>query len=198
MCNADFYLNEQNKKKKKELEEKFNGEFYKLDDSELPPDIENQFLNNVFEFEKQHENAEFVKLIDFIGSPKFKNLDELSEENLSVEIDAVLDLYQKNGININIIEEEDVADKDYYVFLTKELPNEEVEDMKLPGWTINFIYEEFHPSDKLDAKDAVEDVLLDAVYQNSKDGPTYLSKNNLFDSEGKPISMDKFLRNCAE
>ena len=190
----NFYFNEQNKKKKKEIEEKFDGKFYKSDDSKLTPDIENQFLDNILEFEKQFENAKYIKLINFIGNPVFKNIDELSESNLPAEIDKVLGIYNENGVNVDILEKEDVSDKDFYIFLTEELPKHETDNLKLPGWTINFIYEEFHPSDKLDAKNAVEDVLLDAVFQNREDGPTYIAKNNLFNPEGKPISKNEFLR----
>lgn len=190
----NFYLNEQNKKKRKEIKEKFDGEFYKPDDSELTPDIENQFLENILEFEKQFENAEYIKLINFIGNPVLKNIDELSEADLPAEINKVLDIYHENGVNVGVLEKGDVSDKDFYIFLTEELPKHETDNLKLPGWTINFIYEEFHPSDKLDAKDAVEDVLLDAVFQNREDGPTYISKNHLFNAEGKPISKNEFLR----
>ena len=190
----NFYLNEQNKKKQKEIKEKFKGEFFKPDDSKVTPDIENQFLDNILEFEKQFENAEYIKLINFIGKPVFKNINELSEANLPAEIDKVLEIYNKNGVNMDVLEEEDVSDKDFYIFLTEELPKHETDNIKLPGWTINFIYEEFHPSDKLNIKDAVRDVLLEAVHQSFEDGPTYLSKE-LLTSEGEIISKNDFLKN---
>jgi len=188
-----FYLNEENKKKRKEIEEKYDAVFNKPDDSALPPEIENEFLKNIEEFERQHENAKYVKVIDLIGNPKFKKIDELSAKALTDAIDEVLDLYGKHAINISIIEEEEVSDSDFYVFLTEELPEEETEDIRMPGWTTNYIYEEFHPSDKLDAKDAIRDTLLSAINQNREFESVYVANNNLLNSVGNPINKDEFI-----
>lgn len=188
-----FYLNEQNKKKQKELEEKYDAVFNKAEDGNLSPEIENEFLKNIEEFEQQHENAKYVKVVDLIGNPKFNKIDELSDKTLTDAIDEVLDIYSKHGINIDIIEEEEVSDNDFYVFLTEELPEEETEDIRMPGWTTNYIYEEFHPSDKLDAKDAIRDTLLSAINQNREFEPMYVANNNLLNSVGQPINKDKFI-----
>jgi len=188
-----FYLNEQNRMKRKELEEKYGGDFHKPSDSDLSPEIENQFLNNIEQFEAQFKDSKLVKIIDLIGNQKFKSINKLSNDEIAGAIEEVLDIYAEHNINIDIIEKQDVTDRDFYIFLTERLPNEETDDINLPGWTKNFIYEEFYPSNKLDAKDAVEDVLLDAAYRNSEDGPIYIAKN-LLNSEGEPVTKDEFLK----
>jgi len=188
-----FYLNEKNKKKRKEIEEKYDAVFYKADDNDLPPELENEFLKNIEEFEQQHENAKCIKVIDLIGNPKFKKIDELSGRTLTDTIDEVLNLYGKYGINVSIIEEEEVTDRDFYIFLTEELPEEETEDIKISGWTTNYIYEEFHPSDKLDAKDAIKDTLLSAINQNREFEPAYVADDKLLNSEGNPINKNEFI-----
>ena len=188
-----FYLNEENKKKRKEIEEKYDAIFNKPDDSGLTPELENEFLKNVEEFERQHEKAKYVKVIDLIGNPKFKKIDELSGKSLTDAIEEVLNIYGEHEINISIIEEDEVSDRDFYIFLTEELPEEETEDIRMPGWTTNYIYEEFHPSDKLNAKDAIEDILLSAINQNREFEPVYVAKNNLLDPEGKPTTKNDFI-----
>jgi aspartokinase len=138
-----FYLNEQNKKKRKELKDKYGGEFHKLNDSNLPLEIENQFLNNIEQFEAQFKDSKLVKVIDIIDNQKFKSVNELSDNEIAGAIQEVLNIYAEHSINIDIIEKQDVTDRDFYIFLTERLPNEETDDINLPGWTNNFIYEDF-------------------------------------------------------
>ncbi|VAX15953.1 hypothetical protein MNBD_IGNAVI01-208, partial [hydrothermal vent metagenome] len=191
-----FFLNEENKKKRKELEEKFGGDFHKAEDSDLPPEIENEFLKNVEEFERQHENAKNIKVIDLIGNPKFKKIDELSGKALSDAIDEVLDLYGKHEINISVIEEEEVSDSDFYVFLTEELPEEETENIRMPGWTTNYIYEEFHPNDKLDSKDAIEHLIYDFL-TNSEYKNLHIAKEKLLNIGEEKVTREKFIESFA-
>ncbi|MBU0558829.1 MAG: hypothetical protein KJ799_10055 [Bacteroidetes bacterium] len=185
-----FFLNEQNKKMKKELEEKFSANFYESE-SELDPEIENQFLKNVEEYERLHENAVYVKVSEYIGNPTFKSIDEIPSFNIADEIEKVLDIYSAHQINIDVLEENDVNDRDYYIFLTEELPGEEIENINMTDWTYNYIYEEFHPNCKLDSKDAVNSVLIELfLEENSKRYYTYLADQGLFINDLKPSRED--------
>ncbi|MFH1194731.1 MAG: hypothetical protein V1720_03400 [bacterium] len=173
-----FYLDEQNKKKQKELKEKYGMDFQK-GETELPPEIENQFLNNVEKFEEAWENAESKKIIEIIGNPVFKKTDDLSKEQIPDEIEKILKLYNEHSINIDVIEKDDVSDEDFHRFLTEELPLHETDLVPIGGMTTNFIYEEFHPSNKLDAKDAIEWFSWRFFAKNEEDVKTYLAKENL-------------------
>ncbi|NCS88184.1 MAG: hypothetical protein AUK34_13305 [Ignavibacteria bacterium CG2_30_36_16] len=182
-----FFLNEQNKKKKKELEEKYGADFYESE-SGVDPEIENHFLNNVEQYENLSENAVSIKVSEYIGSPIFKSIDEISPGNIAAEIENVLNIYFDHQINIDIIEKSDVSDRDYYIFLTEELPQNEIENIKIPGWTCNYIYEEFHPNDKLDSKDAIDSVLTELFLEaNEKYYYTYLADHALFINDLKPL-----------
>jgi hypothetical protein len=187
----NFCLNEQNKKKRKELEEKYGADYHKVDEN-VPPEIESQFLDNIKKFEEQWENAEIKKVIEILGNPSFKKLEEINPEELSEEIDKVLEIYSQYQINVDVLDE--VTEEDFYRFLTEELPQHETTFMQIEGMTTNYIYEEFHPSDKLDAKRSIEDFLLGILNNTKKDFlTTWISKEKLMDSDGTPISIDDFI-----
>ncbi|MBU2445089.1 MAG: hypothetical protein KJ666_05885 [Bacteroidetes bacterium] len=190
----NFYLNEQNKKKRKELEEKYGADYHKVNE-ETPPEIESQFLDNIKKFEEQWENAETKKVIEILGNPHFKKLEEIKPEELSGEIDKVLEIYNQHQINIDALDE--VTEEDFYRFLTEELPQHETTFIQIEGMTTNYIYEEFHPSNKLDAKQSIEDFLLGILNNAKKDflirQGGWISKEKLMDSDGTPISLDDFI-----
>ncbi len=151
----NFYINEQNKKKKKELEEKygmtsFNG------NSEAPPEVMNNFLDYIQQFEENWEKAESKKIKEILGFPEFKKIEDIDPEFLNAEIDNVLKKYSEKNYFVDIIEKNDVKPEDFYKFLTEELMEHETDFMNISGMNTNFIYEEFHPNPKLNIKDCVE------------------------------------------
>ncbi|NOX18276.1 MAG: hypothetical protein GXO87_08340 [Chlorobi bacterium] len=188
-----FFLNEQNKKKKKELKEKYDADFYKADDA-LPLEIENRFLDSVMSFEEEWENAEEIEIYEYLDKPKFENIENIIEVDLPFEIDRVLDIYHRKNINIDVIEEEDVTEKDFYKFLTEELPKQKF--YPITGMTTNYIYEEFHPSDKLDSKDAIEDVLY-GFLNNYEYKDLYISKEKTLNVNGKEVERKEFIKGLS-
>ena len=73
------------KKKFKKEEMQFENELLKLkasaefgaaihSEGTAPPEIENQFLKNVFEFERAWKDMKTVKVFDFIGKPEIKKI----------------------------------------------------------------------------------------------------------------------------
>jgi len=174
----NFYLNEQNKKKQKELEEKFGMEQMYYGDN-TPPEIMNNFLNYVEQFEKAAKNPVYKKVIEVLGYPQFIPFNKLESEKLDEKIEEVLKLYSKHDISVSVIEVEDVTSTDYYKFLTEELPQHEMEYIAIEGLTTNFIYEEFHPSDKLNAKDAINFFFRALAQRDIDELKLWTSKDNL-------------------
>src|SRR5215470_3214775 len=60
------------------------GQFYSVnDDASLPTEIENQFLSNVIEFERQFSSRRTVTVFEKIGSPQhFKNVNEIPDDEM--------------------------------------------------------------------------------------------------------------------
>ena len=126
--------------------------------SNLPPEIESQWLDQIHAFDHAFNNAKRIKLKQSIGNPVLKLPSELSDEEISHELDKVVELLHKNNIVLDTICE--VEEREVYRFIVEELMEEEVDDVKAEGWTSHFIYEEFHPNHEYDIQRAVKDYLL--------------------------------------
>ncbi len=185
-----FFFEEENKKKRKELEEQFGMEFMETSD-DADPEIINQFLNNVQAFEEAWESAENKKVAELIGCTEFKKIENLAPDELESEIELILDMYEEHNINISVLEKDDVTDEEFYRFLTEELPGHETEFLPIDGMTLNFIYEEFHPNDRLDARDTIEWFFSAFFNDDNERLNSFLSKNNLI-LNGRTVSNDKF------
>lgn len=148
----DFYDKKiDNELKKKELEEKYGAHF--SDKSSLQPEVESEWLNSIEAFEDQLENAERITVYEYLKKPAFKKVLE-NEGELSVELDYLFQLLHKGNISLDTLCE--VDDEEIYRFITEELFDYEVDNMAIPGMTMCFTYEEFHPNAKLDIEQAFE------------------------------------------
>ncbi|GBD92292.1 hypothetical protein BMS3Abin04_03027 [bacterium BMS3Abin04] len=192
----NFFLNEENKKKKKELKEKFGGDFHKPDDSKLTPELENEFLNYVQQFEEQAASTEYLKVIEYLGNPVFKKLEAVNQIDLSEEIEKVMQIYNTNNINIHVVENDDVTDEEFYKFITEELPEHVMQNMRIEGMNTNYIYEEFHPNDKLDSKDTIEHLIYDFL-NNSEYKDLHIANEKPLSIAGKIVSKEKFIKSFA-
>lgn len=175
----NFFLNEQNKKKQKKLEEKFGMQKFEVNE-DTPPEIMNSFLNNIEQFEEQYENAENKKIIEILGFPAFRKLDDIKPEEITQETDKILEKYGEFNMFIDIIEKDEVSEEDFYKFITEELPQHETYFMQIEGMNTNFIYEEFHPSNKLDAKDTIRYFKYALIDKNEDDIKMWLAKDGIY------------------
>ncbi len=187
----NFFFDEMNKKKKRQLKDKYGMDFSKEKEN-APPEVINSFLNYVEEFEEAWNNAERKKIIEILGFSNFKKLSELTPGKLESEIAEVLAVYADHDINIDIIEKDDVTKEEFYKFLTEELPEHETDFFQVEGMTTNYIYEEFHPSNKLDAKNIIEWFSYPYFERNEIEIKTYLSKKKLT-FNGVKKSLTKFI-----
>lgn len=177
-----------NEAKKKELEEKFGAKFGETNNS-LPPEIESQWLNNVQEFEMQFENAKRISVREFVGNPSFTPLNEIPEENLRQELENVLEYLSDYNINVDFLCE--VPDNEAYRFITEELMDHETDDIHIEGMTTNFIYEEFHPNDELDAKNFAEQFLWHLFDRHLEYVVGDFAKDEACDHRGDRITIEQ-------
>jgi len=173
-----FYLNEQNKKIQKELDEKYGMHGSGVSD-DASPEVMNNFLNYVQQFEEQWEKAERKKIRDVLGNPTFMNIEEIDPETLEDEINIVLDKYAEHNYYIGIIEKDDVSPVDFYNFLTQELMEHETDFISVPGMNTNFIYEEFHPNPKLNIKDCTDYFFWGLRKRDKRDLLMWSAKENI-------------------
>lgn len=116
----------------------------------IDPFIENEFLNNVMAFEDSYRKAERILLYDFIERPDFIKVDAIDDSQISQELERVMNILNKNGIQLDTIC--DVEEREIYRFVTEELFGYEMDNMRIPGMMSCFIYEEFHPNHEYDIR----------------------------------------------
>jgi hypothetical protein len=129
------------------LKLKLQAEFGMLEHGaapELSPEVENLWLNNIYTFEAQFKNAKRIKVFDALGRPTFKNIEDLSDEEVSKALAELEMLMDKRGIELDRCCDYD--DRIIYRFITKELFQCEMDDIEIPGMVCHFIYEEYYPN----------------------------------------------------
>lgn len=187
---TDDYYNKKidNELKKKKLKDKYGGQF--TEPNELPPDVEEEWLNYLEEFEKQFENAKGITVWQYMGKPPFMTIDELLPEDISYELDRLIDLMHEKSIDLCTLCE--VDDAVLYEFITEEFFQHEMSGISIPGMTHNFTYEEFHPNNRLDIKHAI-DYFLEMTLGKMKDlgGEGYsllcIDTENYKDADGNRV-----------
>src|SRR5580704_5412580 len=88
-------------------------------DSNLPADVENAWLNNVYSFEQQWKDAKRITVYDLIGKPPYKNINELKKGEIKTELDRLFEVMNASGVKLDMICE--YTDKEIYKFITEEL-----------------------------------------------------------------------------
>lgn len=162
-------LHMQNQMLKMDLEQKF-GKPINLNDQEdmpkLPLFIENEFLKHMSAFEQQIRTAKETTVFDLLGKPKFKATNLLKEPKLTADIKRVIKLLGKHNIMVDFIGE--YTPQVIHDFLTVELMEKTVSDMRIPGFITHFIYEEFHPNHELAITGTVN-MLINIMFDEEAD-----------------------------
>lgn len=182
-----------NELKKKDLSEKY-GAFFSKSNDELPIEIESAWLNSVEEFEKQYENAARTTVWEYIGKPEYQKITELNESEISSKLNGLYDLLNKNNIALDTICE--VEEKELYRFITEELFEHEMDDMRIPGMTCCFTYEEFHPNAKYDIESTIDYFFRMSMGKMKNIGGEgydllYIDDENYRDAVGNTIDGEK-------
>ena len=162
-------------------------------ESELPPQIENQFLNYIAEFEKQSENHRSIRLFDKIEKPAhFKPVAEIQDEEMDAawkELSGYLNKYQ---ISLDVCSP-NISTRELYRFTTEELFKHEMDDMNIPGMMHGFIYDEFHPDPVYDnTKIATEDCINYILEKRPIEWTHHFRNENLRLNQHFPLTIDQF------
>ena len=110
------------------------GGMFSESSDDLDPEIENMFLKRVMAFEE----AEWKPVYEIIGvDPKsFLPADQLSKEEIEVEFNKLLDIFEEHGMKYDV--NENVPIEVSYRFLTEDYILSESQDLpKDYGWTID-------------------------------------------------------------
>jgi hypothetical protein len=152
-----------NDAKRDDLSARFGAKF-SPSDPPLPPEIERVWLNHVEQFELLCRHAPVTTVRRFIGSPPVRPLEEVPPRELASELERLFELLRSNNIVVHF--ENPVSDSEAYRFIAEELLDKEIEDIRMDGLSLNFLYEEFHPDDTQDAMMSAEDFLFALFNRN--------------------------------
>lgn len=171
--------------KKDKLRTEYGLEFEHTD-SRLSPDEENEWLDNILEFERQFEQARLITVRERIGNPPLRPLSELPFYAIDEAVAALLDLLAAHNIAVDFLGE--VDEIEMYRYLTEELLDEEIEDIRIEGMVSHFTY----TTPEYDAQMWVENFVLDIFTREEEYFLPGLANQPLFNARGEPISAAEF------
>jgi hypothetical protein len=176
---------------KLKLKAQYGDAFYIQSDEALTPEIENEVLKNMIAFEENQQNAEYTTVFEAIGKPAYKLIDELKPDEVSTALQEITDAMEQHGINL------DISDGPYpidviYKFITEELFSHEIEKESAFGNGWNFIYEEFHPNDKVEIEKNTHEFLQHWFTRNFNEYSTELAFK-FITADGKQLKKEVVL-----
>lgn len=148
--------------------------------AELSPAIENAFLNNIIEFEKQFQQRKTTTVYKKIGEPKqFKPVSEIPDDEIENEWNKLSGYMQQYGVDLSACSPK-VTAKELYRFTTEELFKHEMDDMNIPGMMSGFIYDEFYPDYEYDNTCyAVDDCIKPILRKEPLEFLMWFAKENI-------------------
>jgi hypothetical protein len=95
-----------------------------------------------------------------------------------------------HGIVVDCVAE--VTMEGLYSFITTELINEEVDDVRIEGMNQCFIYEDFHPNNEYDARNGAMNFVSDLFGRSEKTLVIELAADEVCNSNGVRIGTEEF------
>jgi hypothetical protein len=155
-------------------------------DPRLSPEAENEWLDHMLEFEKQFEQAGRITVRERIGNPPIRPLKDLPLYAVGEAVTALLELLAAHGIAVDFLGE--VDELEAYRYLTEELLDEEMDDIRIEGMITHFT----HSTPEYDAQMWVESFVLDLFTHEKEYFLPGLAQQPLFDAQGQPITAAQF------
>ena len=157
----------------------------------LPPEIENQFLKNIMEFEKGNVDSKAITIFNLLGEPVFDDEKNMDEEKFRAEYSKLELLLEDHGIKVEFSRERN--DRFKYHFITKELFDHATTFMPVKGMTTYFLYEEFHPDHELDIKNLTGQFLND-YFEKKLNEDTYYISDHFIEPDGNVLPKEELMK----
>lgn len=158
---------------KSKISTEFGGRFG--GESNIPPDVENQFLKNIMAFEKQFAERKQTTVYDRIGRPNWIPENKIKDSDMGSALEDLYLKFHENNLSIDAICE--VEEREMYRFITEELFQKTIDDLSIEGMMTCFIYEEFHPNHEHDVKQAVKEFITWTLLKEVDTDDWYFNEN---------------------
>jgi hypothetical protein len=163
---------------------------FKNDPEEGPPHPYNTWDEYFEDFDRQLEEAPPITVRKRIGNPHLRPADDIPDSEMEEELGKLIELLYANNIVIDFLH--DIEDREAYLFITEELLDETMDDIRIPDMYSHFIYEEFHPNDEDDVELWTGE-FLDTFFKEGTGGFYIpIGDKELFDADGNPITQNEF------
>lgn len=168
--------------------------FGKVENKEIPPEIEHEFLINIIEFEKQYNEEKTIRVFDKIEKPvHFKPVAEIPDEAIDKAWEELSNYLEGYSINLYVCSP-NISNKELYRFVTEELFEEEMIDMDIPGMMHEFTYDEFHPDWNYEnTLTATEECMKYILQKEPMEWTHHFRKNNLQLNQHSSLTEEEFL-----
>ena len=171
-------------------------DFEQKPDEEGPPEPYSTWDEYFEDFDRQLEEASSTTVRTRIGNPKLCMANDIPDSEIEAELDKLLELLYANNVIVEFIH--DVEARQAYIFITEELLDETMDDIRIPDMYSHFIYEEFHPNDEDDVELWTGE-FLDTFFREGTDGSFIpIGDKELYDANGNITSQEDFKRQIDE
>jgi hypothetical protein len=164
------------------------GMKFEYTDARLPPEAENEWLDHVLEFERQFEQARRITVRERIGNPPIQPLSDLPQYAVDEAVTALLELLAAHNIAVDFLG--DVDEAEAYRYLTEELLDQEMDDIRIEGMVTHFTYS----TPEYDVQMWVDDFVQDVFTHEKEYFLPGLAKQPLFNAQGEPVTAEQFQR----
>lgn len=182
----------ENELRKIKLTLEHGAEFPEGQGHNLPPEIENQFLDYLKQFEKEFARKKMILVYDLAGQPEYTPVAELSDDSVGAELDKLMEALNKHSISVDTICE--VDKRELYRFITEELFKIETNDIRIPGMIHGFTYEEYHPNHKHDIQSRCTEFVRQVLDLDKELRPDFLCISEKPCLAGKQANGDEFIK----
>jgi|SRR5215211_1803610 len=173
-----------------------DDDFEEKHSKEDPPEPYSTWDKYFNDFDRQLEEAPSITVRKRIGNPNLRPEDDIPDPEMEEELDRLLELLYANNIVIDFIH--NIGDREAYRFITEELLNESMDEIRIPDMYSHFIYEEFHPNDEDDVELWTGE-FLDTFFKEGTEGSFIpIGEKELYDATGNPISQEEFKKQIDE
>lgn len=162
------------------------GMQFEYTDSTLSPEEEHEWLDHILEFERQFEQANRITIRERIGNPPIRPLRKLPFYAVGEAVTTLLELLAAHGIAVDFLGE--VDELEAYRYLSEDLLDEEMDDIRVEGMMTHFTYS----TPEYDVQMWVENFVLDLFTHEQDYFLPGLAKQPLFNMQGDPMTVAQF------
>jgi hypothetical protein len=148
----ELTIEQENEFKKIKIELEHDAVFFENDKTNLPPEVESQFLDYITNFENKFKDVKTTTVYEKIGKPSYIEANLLNNLEIELELERIETIMANHNLVLDVLCDYENEERLIYSFITEQLFNEEISDIDIPGMITNFIYEEFHPNNESDIK----------------------------------------------